>query len=78
MLRADGFIGRSSVVATVLRAVSQVAPLDVSVLLTGLSGTGKTQLARIIHDSGPRASKAFIEINCGALPENLMWMRPSG
>jgi Nif-specific regulatory protein len=72
LLRADGFIGRSSVVATVLRAVSQVAPLDVSVLLTGASGTGKTQLARIIHDSGPRASKPFVEINCGALPENLM------
>jgi Nif-specific regulatory protein len=71
-LHADGFIGRSGVVATVLRAVSQVAPLDVSVLLTGPSGTGKTQLARIIHDSGPRASKPFVEINCGALPENLM------
>jgi Nif-specific regulatory protein len=71
-LRADGFIGRSAVVASVLRSVSQVAPLDVSVLLTGPSGTGKTQLARIIHDSGPRASKPFVEINCGALPENLM------
>jgi Nif-specific regulatory protein len=71
-LHADGFVGRSPVIATVLRGVSQVAPLDVSVLLTGASGTGKTQLARIIHDSGPRAIKPFIEINCGALPENLM------
>jgi len=71
-LHADSFIGRSSVIASVLRTISQVAPLDVSVLLTGPSGTGKTQLARIIHDSGPRASKAFVEINCGAIPENLM------
>jgi Nif-specific regulatory protein len=71
-LHADGLIGKSSVIASVLRTVSQVSPLDVSVLLTGPSGTGKTQLARIIHDSGPRASKPFVEINCGAIPENLM------
>ena len=71
-LHAEGFIGRSDVIASVLRTVSQVAPLDVSVLLTGPSGTGKTQLARVIHDSGPRASRPFIEINCGAIPENLM------
>jgi len=71
-LHAEGFIGRSEVIASVLRIVSQVAPLDVSVLLTGPSGTGKTQLARVIHDNGPRASKPFIEINCGAIPENLM------
>jgi Nif-specific regulatory protein len=71
-LRADGFLGKSPVIASVLRSVSQVAPLDVSVLLTGPSGTGKTQLARIVHDSGPRSSKPFVEINCGALPENLM------
>jgi Nif-specific regulatory protein len=71
-LHADGLIGRSPVIASVLKTVSQVAPLDVSVILTGPSGTGKTQLARIIHDSGPRASKPFIEINCGAIPENLM------
>jgi Nif-specific regulatory protein len=71
-LHAEGFVGRSGVIASVLRAVSQVAPLDVSVLLTGPSGTGKTQLARIVHDSGPRASKPFVEINCAAIPENLM------
>jgi Nif-specific regulatory protein len=72
MLHVDGLIGKSSVIASVLRTVSQVAPLDVSVLLTGPSGTGKTQLARIIHDSGLRSSKPFVEINCGTIPENLM------
>src|SRR5258706_2621927 len=63
-LHAEGFIGHSDVIASVLRTVSQVAPLDVSVLLTGPSGTGKTHLSRVIHASGPRASTPFIEINC--------------
>jgi Nif-specific regulatory protein len=56
----------------VLEQLSLVAPLDISVLLTGPSGTGKTQLARVIHDSGPRASGPFVEINCATLPESLV------
>jgi len=42
------------------------------VLLTGESGTGKTQLARIIHDSGPRAGRPFVELNCASLPDTLV------
>lgn len=71
-LRAEGVIGRSPALARVLEQLSLVAPLDVSVLLTGPTGTGKTQLARVLHDSGPRAGAPFVEINCAALPESLV------
>jgi Nif-specific regulatory protein len=70
-LRADGVIGRSVELAALLREVSLVAPLDVTVLLTGESGTGKSQIARVIHQSGPRAGKPLVELNCAALPETL-------
>ena len=70
-LRADGVIGRSEALAKVLRFVILVAPLDISVLITGANGTGKTQIARLIHDSGPRAQHPFVEINCSTLQANL-------
>src|SRR5947199_7362963 len=53
-VRLEGVIGRSAAFAAALRQVALVAPLEVGVLLTGESGTGKSQLARIIHDNGPR------------------------
>jgi Nif-specific regulatory protein len=65
-------IGRSATLAATLRQIALIAPLDVSVLLTGESGTGKTQLARVIHDSGPRAGQPFVELNCAALPDTLI------
>src|SRR4030095_7595034 len=58
--------------AQLLRQVALVAPLDVSVLLSGESGTGKSQIARVIHDNGPRAPRRFIELNGAALPEALI------
>jgi Nif-specific regulatory protein len=71
-LRADGFIGRGPAIAKALEQVSLIAALDICVLLTGASGTGKTQLARIIHENSPRASGPFVELNCAALPESLV------
>jgi len=70
-LRLDLVIGRSRALAAVLKHLALVAPLDVNVLVTGESGTGKSQIARVIHDNGPRATQPFIEVNCATLPEGL-------
>lgn len=71
-LKADEIVGRSKALARLLREVAAVAPLDVGVLLQGDTGTGKSQLARLIHCNGARAGGPFVELNCGALPENLI------
>jgi Nif-specific regulatory protein len=71
-LRLDGIVGRSPALAALLREVAVVSPLDVSVLLTGESGTGKSQIARIVHENGRRAGHPFVEVNCAALPESLI------
>jgi len=72
MLAVEHIVGRSVALATLLRETTLVAPRDVSVLLTGESGTGKSQIARAIHDNGPRAGRPFVELNCGAIPETLL------
>lgn len=71
-LRAEGVIGRSVSLARMLQEVALIAPLDVCTVLTGESGTGKTQIARVIHDSGPRRDHPFVELNCAAIPEPLL------
>lgn len=71
-LRVDGVIGRSQALASVLRQIALAAPLDVTVLLTGDSGTGKSQIARVLHDNSPRSGSQFIEVSCGNLPDSLI------
>jgi two-component system response regulator GlrR len=65
-------ISRSSRMAEVLAEAHMVAQSDASVLLRGESGTGKEMLAQAIHQAGARASKPFIAVNCGAIPEALL------
>ncbi|NJN45799.1 MAG: sigma-54 factor interaction domain-containing protein, partial [Candidatus Competibacteraceae bacterium] len=71
-LHASEIIGASPAMARVFDLVSKVVDNPVSVLLTGETGTGKTLLARFIHNQGPRKNKLFVEQNCGALPEALL------
>jgi DNA-binding NtrC family response regulator len=65
-------IATSPEMKAVLEMVQRVAPTDASVLIQGESGTGKELIARAIHQNSDRADAAFIPINCGALPENLL------
>lgn len=65
-------ITRSKRMEALLDQAGQVALSDVSVLITGASGTGKEVLAQSIHRASPRAQHPFIAINCGALPEHLL------
>ncbi|MDQ3336820.1 MAG: sigma-54-dependent Fis family transcriptional regulator [Myxococcota bacterium] len=71
-LRCPEIIGRSRALAHLLQAASNVAHLDVDVLVTGPSGTGKSMLARAIANNSPRASGPFVELNCAAIPEALI------
>ncbi len=66
------FIGSSNAVLTVLEQSLQVAPAKTTVLLRGESGTGKEIIADLIHRNSTRTGEAFIKVNCGALPENLI------
>ncbi|MEM7467136.1 MAG: sigma 54-interacting transcriptional regulator, partial [Pseudomonadota bacterium] len=71
-LDADGFIGKSPAIAEVLKQITLVAPLDVSVLLTGPTGTGKSVVAKLIHENGNRKRGPFVELNCANLPAELI------
>jgi two-component system response regulator HydG len=67
-----GLIAQSKEMQRVLDLVLRVAPTDATVLIQGESGTGKEVIAKAIHHASPRADKAFVAVNCGALPEALL------
>jgi transcriptional regulator with GAF, ATPase, and Fis domain/CHASE2 domain-containing sensor protein len=62
----------NSKLAHVLELVAKIGADDIPVLLIGETGSGKEEIARAIHQSGKRAGKSFIAVNCGALPETLL------
>ncbi|HEY0379092.1 MAG TPA: sigma-54 dependent transcriptional regulator [Pyrinomonadaceae bacterium] len=67
-----GLTGRAPAMIELYKEVARAAPSRATVLVTGESGTGKELVARAIHKHSPRASRAFIAVNCGALTETLL------
>ena len=68
----SAFIFADPVSRNLLALTERVAKVDVTVLLTGPTGSGKEVLAKILHDASPRHSGPFIAFNCAAMPENLV------
>ncbi|MFO0891434.1 MAG: sigma-54 dependent transcriptional regulator [Isosphaeraceae bacterium] len=69
---ADRIVGRSPAMQEVYKAIGRVAAQDVTVLIRGESGTGKELVARALYQHGRRAERAFLAINCAAIPEALL------
>lgn len=69
---ADHIVGRSPAMQEVYKAIGQVAPQDVNVLVLGESGTGKEMVARAIYQHSRRSQGPFLAINCAALSESLL------
>jgi two-component system, NtrC family, nitrogen regulation response regulator NtrX len=65
-------VGQSPALRNVLEAVTRAAPTNATVLLLGESGVGKELVARTIHRNSPRASQRFVQVNCAAIPEELI------
>ena len=65
-------VTRSPVMERILNQVRQVAGSDVSILITGASGSGKELLARAVHEADPQRRGPLVAVNCGALPEQLL------
>src|SRR6202048_3079256 len=70
--RYEEIIGTSSALQKVLSLVSKVAPTNATVIITGETGTGKELVARAIHRQCRRSSRAFISVNCAAIPRDLI------
>jgi PAS domain S-box-containing protein len=68
----EEIVGTSPALQTVLSRISKVAPTDSTVLITGETGTGKELVARAIHRRSNRASRAFVCVNCAAIPRDLI------
>jgi two-component system nitrogen regulation response regulator NtrX len=70
--RAYDIIGDSKEIAVIKETIAKVAPTDARVLITGENGTGKELVARWVHDQSERSSGEWIEVNCAAIPSELI------
>jgi formate hydrogenlyase transcriptional activator len=68
----EEIVGNSRILRDLLSRVSKVAPTDSNVLITGETGTGKELIARAIHKRSRRSSRAFVSVNCAAVPRDLI------
>lgn len=71
-MKIPGIISESPQMNSIIGLIKKIAPLDINILITGETGVGKNLIARTIHQFSKRCEEAFIEINCGAIPENLI------
>ncbi|MGA8265912.1 MAG: sigma-54 dependent transcriptional regulator [Ignavibacteriaceae bacterium] len=73
ILVGDGqILGKSKAIQNILEIIDKVGPLDTRVLITGDNGTGKELVARALHNKSSRKDKPFIEVNCAAIPNELI------
>jgi two-component system NtrC family response regulator len=72
VLSGVDIVGNSTALKDTLRLAQRVAPTNATVLLTGETGTGKEVLAKYVHNCSQRSDKAFVAVNCAALPETLL------
>ncbi len=68
----SGLLGRSPGICQIREVINQVAPVDVTVLITGETGVGKEVVANEIHQKSPRKNGPYIKVNCAAIPETLL------
>ena len=68
----EEIVGSSTALRKVLSEIAKVAPTDSTVLITGETGTGKELIARAIHKRSRRSSRAFVSVNCAAIPQSLI------
>jgi transcriptional regulator with GAF, ATPase, and Fis domain len=71
-LMFEEIVGASPPLKAVLARIAKVAPTDTTVFITGETGTGKELVARAIHKRSKRSSRAFVSVNCAAIPETLI------
>lgn len=67
-----GIVGRTPVMQSLYELIESVASLDTPVMILGESGTGKEMVAKALHETGDRASKPFVKVNCAALSEHIL------
>lgn len=70
--QVSDIIGSSSAIESIRQAIRRVAPTDARVMITGENGTGKELVARWLHEFSKRADKPFVEVNCAAIPADLL------